>query len=1012
MHGHIFGKTFRLPGWVGVGALTLFSLLSPVRESRAAALAATHLVSEAGRPISFDVALNEISVRPPGAGSRPQEVPGLATAEAVRLHAQLLAQTTGQEVELVLYETGKPRDQFTRRLLTRQVLVHLAPGMDAVALATAHGAVSKGGLSHSPGYFVLESPIVGGALDLATALQGSPGVHSVEPLLARQWAKFFVPNDTLFTNQWHLVNTGQNGARLGLDINVTNVWDNFRGRGVTIAIVDDSLQGAHPDLTNNYNFSLGLDVNDGDFDPSPVVTADFHGTAVAGVAAARGDNNLGGAGVAFEATLAGIRFLGGPATSVQIAQCLTHSNQVISVYNNSWGFSIGGQGLGVVPTVMSNALVQGVTLGRGGRGSIFVFAAGNSGAQGDDANYSQLVNSIYTIGVGALNDRFARASYGNPGAALVISAPAGNDATRPQGTTTTDLVGVDGYNDGTSPNPLQYADPDYTAEFNGTSSASPVVSGVVALMLQANPNLGWRDVQEILIRSATVNLPNAPGWVTNAAGNHFNHEFGAGLVNAGGAVTLATNWINLGPQLNYAVQQNNLALAIPDNSTNGVVYTIPVTGSNLRLEHVNLLVDIQHQRRGDLEISLTSPSGITSRLANPHGDVNPDYPNWTFMTVHNWGEIGDGNWVVRVNDRTPTVGGILNSLRLEMFGTFTNINQVPTNPPTITTHPRSRTVTQGSTLNFSVGLATNTTTPIAYQWRYNGENIFGAVGPILVLTNVQGSAGGLYSVRVSNPVATNFSSDAALVVTAPPAVLTQPTNQSAIVGSNVTFIVSVSGAEPFNYQWRRDGVPITDATNAALNLNAVQFNQAGLYDVRVSNVFASIFSAGAALTVVPPFTLSPQPQSLVTNAGITATLTVGATGVGGFPGPFTYQWTFNGSSLTGQTGASLILTSLNLTNSGNYACVVTSPLGALTSSNANLTVFNPFTVGPASFRLGGLFQMVATGDNGRSYRLESSTNLVTWVPVVTNAVSGGVATFTDTAASGKALRFYRIVLLP
>lgn len=1008
MHGHVFGKASRLPAWLGIGALVLFGLLAPVPGLGAAELAGTHLIYEAGRAVSYEVALDEISVRPRNSVSRAQAVDGLATAEAVRLHAELLAQTTAQEVELVLYPTGQPRNQFTRRILTRQVLVRLAPGMDAGLLAVVVGAASKGELSYAAGYHVFESPVVGGALGLTAALQARPGVQTAEPVLARQWAKMFVPNDPFFTNQWHLLNAGQNGAAAGVDINVTNVWDRFRGAGVTIGIVDDGLQGAHPDLTNNYNFSLGLDVNDVDFDPSPNPTNDFHGTAVAGVAAARGDNNLGVSGVAFEATLAGLRMLGGPATDVDVAQCLIHSNQVINIYNNSWGFSSAAFNLGPLTPPILNALAQGAQTGRGGRGSIFVFSAGNSAGVLDDGNYSMLVNSIYTIGVGALNDRFARASYSTPGAPLVISAPAGNDATRPQGTSTTDLVGDDGYNGGTTTDPLEYTNRDYTSRFNGTSSAAPVVSGVVALMLQANPNLGWRDVQEILIRSATVNQPNNAGWATNAAGFHFNHEFGAGLVNAGGAVTLATNWVNLGPQMPFVTAQSNLNIAIPDNTTNGVVITLPVAGSNVRLEHVNLLVDIQHPVRGDLEITLTSPSGMTSRLANRHFDTNPDYAGWTFMTVHNWGEVGDGNWIVRINDRNQGNGGILQTLRLELLGTFTNINQVATNPPTIVTQPKSRTVTQGSTVNFSVGIATNATTPVAYQWRFNGSNILGAVGPILVLTNVQSSAEGLYSVRVSNPVGTNFSADAGLFVNAPPVVLIPPTNQSVTIGSNVTFTVLASGSGPFTYQWRRNGAPINGAVNQSYTITGAQTSHAGTYDVLVANPLASVFSSNATLTVLPPFTVSPHPQSVATNVGGSATFTVGASG----SGPFTYQWTFNGATITGQTATSLALSGLQLTNSGNYACVVSSPQGSITSSNATLTVFNPFTVGSAAFQLGGLFQMTASGDNGRSYRLESSTNLVTWTPVVTNAVSGGSATFTDSTAAGKVLRFYRIVLLP
>lgn len=137
--------------------------------------------------------------------------------------------------------------------------------------------------------------------------------------------------------------------------------------------------------------------------------------------------------------------------------------------------------------------------------------------------------------------------------------PSGNDATRAQGTTTTDLVGDFGYNrsDVTAGpvGPDDLADRNYTQNYNGTSSAAPVVSGVVALMLQANPNLGWRDVQEVLIRSATQTDPQNVEWRTNKAGFKFNPNFGAGRVNAGAAVAFATNWTNLPAMTSTASEQ-------------------------------------------------------------------------------------------------------------------------------------------------------------------------------------------------------------------------------------------------------------------------------------------------------------------------------------------------------------------------------------------------------------------------------------------------------------------------
>ncbi|MEQ2009331.1 MAG: S8 family serine peptidase [Limisphaerales bacterium] len=1008
MHRFVFHRRAARPG-VPLAVFLLLLLAGPF--AHAQALRSTYTLLDRGQSRTFEVALDEVQVRSIDS-VQALRVDGLLQAEAVRLHAELLSTTTGKETELVLYEAGAARGVASRRVLTKQVLVRLAPGMAAGPLAAASGATVGGEVPYLPGHHLFTAPQAGGSLNLAEWLRTQPGVMSADPQLARQMITRFVPNDPLFTNQWHLLNTGQNGGTPGADINVTNVWNTFRGTGVTIGIVDDGLQGTHPDLTNNVNFALGYDYNFNDNDPSPNVLFDFHGTAVAGVAAGRGDNGLGISGVAFESSLVGIRLIAGPISDAQEAAAMLHSNAVVFVSNNSWGPADDGQNLTAPGPLMSAAFASGTSLGRGGRGTIFIWAGGNGGSRGDNANYDGYANSIYTIAVGALNDRGRRASYSEPGANVVITAPAGNDATRPQGTSTTDLIGLDGYNNGTTGDPLEYNDADYTARFNGTSSASPVVSGVVALLLQANPNLGWRDVQEVLMRSATVNQPSDPDWFTNAAGFHFNHDFGAGLINVGAAVALGTNHINLGNQLTFADQRTALGLAIPDNDTNGVLVTFNVTSANLRLEHVTLTANITHSTRGQIAIDLISPQGTVSRLAERHGDVNANITDWTYMTVRNWGELSDGVWTVRVSDRTPNIGGILNSLNLQLYGTFTNINQSPTNPPSITAQPKSRTVTQGSTVNFSVGVSTNATQPLRFQWRFNGSDILGAINPILTLTNVQSSAGGLYSVLVANPVATNVSADAALFVNAPPVVTTHPQSQITVLGSNVTFTVAAAGSPPFTYQWRQNGMPISGAVNASYTITAAQTNQAGSYDVLVANPLASVFSSNATLVVLPPFSVSPQPVSQSAIVGNSVTLTAGAVGLGAFTGPFTFQWTFNGSALAGQTGTSLALTSLQLTNSGNYACVVGSPLGSITSTNALVTIFNPFTVAPPAFLPGGLFQMSIAGDNGLAYRLESSTNLIIWTPVVTNTVSGGAASFTDSGVASQVLRFYRIVLLP
>jgi subtilisin family serine protease len=242
---------------------------------------------------------------------------------------------------------------------------------------------------------------------------------SAEPLLARQQQKKAVPNDTLFSNQWHLRNTGQNGGTAGVDVNITNVWNTYRGEGIRIAIVDDGLQHTHPDLSPNYDATTSTNINNGTADPSPDVTADFHGSSCAGVAAARGSNALGVCGAAYNATLAGIRLIGALTTDAEEATGMAYRNDAIHLKSNSWGPNDDGITLEGPGTLTLAALAQGVTTGRGGKGVIYVWAGGNGLEYLDNANYDGYANSMYTIAVAALSDQANQAYYSEPGACLV-----------------------------------------------------------------------------------------------------------------------------------------------------------------------------------------------------------------------------------------------------------------------------------------------------------------------------------------------------------------------------------------------------------------------------------------------------------------------------------------------------------------------------------------------------------------------------------------------------------------
>ncbi|MDW8349745.1 MAG: S8 family serine peptidase [Verrucomicrobiae bacterium] len=652
--------------------------------------------------------------------------------KALRQQAHNLAKNENTTVALVLEPIDRPPTPYTLRLLTSRIRVTLKPISNPIAaiqeIAQSHQA-SFHPTEGAPLLFVLHLPPQADPISIRDALRSHPSVESAEVLLARIAKKKALPNDPLVSQQWHIKNTGSSGAVAGMDANVENVWGTFggsgtRGQGIRIGIVDDGVQYTHPDISPNYDTATDYDWNDATpNDAAPDVTADFHGTACAGVAAARGHNSTGVTGVAPEATLVGLRLLGDFFDDLDTANAINYlinsGATTIPIKSNSWGPDDDGQTKEAPGPLTQAAFQNAVTNGRGGKGTILVWAAGNGGGpEQDNSNYDGFANSIYTIAVAAMSDQGKRASYSERGANLVVTAPSSSSG-RP-GIVTTDLVGNNGYNYAGVIGEL--SDRSYTNDFGGTSSATPVVSGVCALILQTNPNLGWRDVQEILMKTATKNDPSDPEWITNAAGFNFNHNYGAGLVNAQAAVALAATWTNLPPATSQTAS-NSTTGSIPDNSTTGITRTFTLP-TNLRVEHVTVTVNITHARRGQLAIELISPQGTISRLAEKHSDTNPNYTNWTFMTVRNWGENSIGTWTLIVKDLTAGITGTFQNATLTIYGTHTGpVNQ----PPQIISASVSPTspAFPDQTLITSVSASDPEGNPItfSYQWQSSSDSI-------------------------------------------------------------------------------------------------------------------------------------------------------------------------------------------------------------------------------------------------------------------------------------------------
>lgn len=557
----------------------------------------------------------------------------------------------------VFYEKGAPQTAAHRLQLTSKVRVQ-GSNIDPALLKQRAAASQVRRVGDS---WIVEFSGPEACLNGAKQLAKLASVQSAEPMFARQLQPRLLPNDPLFANdpkqpgyQWHLRNTGARDGKSGIDLNVTTVWDNRLGGGVVIGIVDDGLQIAHPDLAPNINRSLQRDFNEGDDDPSPGPD-NPHGTSCAGVAAARGNNGIGGSGVAPMATLAGLRLIAAPTDDEDEAAAIAWRNDSIHIKSNSWGPGDDAYGAHGPGPLAARAITDAITTGRGGRGTIFLWAGGNGNGSGDDSNYDGWANTPAVIAVGALGDDEREAPYSEPGSNLLVCAPSNGGK---QGITTADLIGGQGY----SAN-------EYTSDFGGTSSATPAVAGVVALMLQANPNLGWRDVQEILVRTARRIDAFSGDWTRNSAGLFFHHDYGAGLVNAQAAVNLAATWVNLAPvvtrSLNAVVRAN-----IPDKGQGKLARSVTVgSADNLRLEHVQVHVRALHPYRGQLEWWLVSPSGVRSRLARARGLDTGANLDWTFCTTHHWGEWSQGQWTLEVEDRGLSDTGELMEFSLIFHGT-------------------------------------------------------------------------------------------------------------------------------------------------------------------------------------------------------------------------------------------------------------------------------------------------------------------------------------------------------
>lgn len=535
-----------------------------------------------------------------------------------------------------------------------------------------------------------------------------------------------INGDPLRQFSWHLDNTGQSafsifGGVSGIDINVDDVYlDNVTGDGVRIAVSDSGVAFNHDDLHLNELSGQHRDYSKSSPYFGDPVTSSFHGTAVTGIISAMGWNNYGSIGVAPESKFAGFQFLDSPqTTSILIHQ----ASGDFDVFNFSYGDEI------YEDTISDASYISQLRFKTINEDSVFVKAAGNEFINLDDdsgicashnANAPFENESPFLLVVGSVNADGGKASYSNAGSNIWVSAPGGEDGEGfGPGIITTDLPtcfrGLSKVGSGSS-NDFEFGHAqntkcDYTALMNGTSAATPMVTGVVALMKSVNASLKMRDIKHILAQTSFKIDPTHSkitnfygkdhpskgragagctedlslsgheyelGWVTNAAGFQFNNFYGFGMIDASAAVAAAKIYVS---SLGTLVETNPnfssstfrsvpTSSAIPDNSNVGFSDTMTISNS-LIAESIQIKVQVTHARSGEVGVELTSPSGTKSILMNINNSfLFDDDSNLNIvLTSHAfYGENVQGDWTIRVIDGRSGHVGTLSKWEMNILG--------------------------------------------------------------------------------------------------------------------------------------------------------------------------------------------------------------------------------------------------------------------------------------------------------------------------------------------------------